>query len=125
MFQDLSSPLVSFSFPVTSLSQQSFAAAVKLYDKGDYAGAVTLFEDALVEYYKADVECRALCQGPQTFEGHDHVRYRYSLLEVVSGKTKQVRKCIHLVSVSVLRLNFSANINIYHRAADKASVLFL
>ncbi|PWA20781.1 hypothetical protein CCH79_00007099 [Gambusia affinis] len=75
--------------------QQSFAAAVKLYDKGDYAGAVTLFEDALVEYYKADVECRALCQGPQTFEGHDHVRYRYSLLEVVSDHFTQVLHCEH------------------------------
>ncbi|XP_043985393.1 prolyl 3-hydroxylase 2 [Gambusia affinis] len=75
--------------------QQSFAAAVKLYDKGDYAGAITLFEDALVEYYKADVECRALCQGPQTFEGHDHVRYRYSLLEVVSDHFTQVLHCEH------------------------------
>uniref|UniRef100_M4AVC4 procollagen-proline 3-dioxygenase n=1 Tax=Xiphophorus maculatus TaxID=8083 RepID=M4AVC4_XIPMA len=75
--------------------QQSFTAAVKLYDKGDYEGAVTLLEDALVEYYKADVECRALCQGPQKFEGHDHVRYRYSLHEVVSDHFTQVLHCEH------------------------------
>lgn len=66
--------------------QRSFTAAVQLYDKGDYDGATALFEEALVEYYKADVDCRALCQGPQKFEGQDHLRYRYSLHEVVSGK---------------------------------------
>ncbi|XP_012733338.2 prolyl 3-hydroxylase 2 [Fundulus heteroclitus] len=75
--------------------QQSFTAAVKLYDQGDYEGAVTLFEEALVGYYRADVECRALCQGPQKFEGHDHVRYRYSLHEVVSDHFTQVLHCEH------------------------------
>lgn len=67
--------------------QHSFTEAVKLYDVGDYEGAIVLFEEALVEYYRADVECRALCQGPQKFEGHDHVQYRYSLHELISGKS--------------------------------------
>lgn len=69
--------------------QRSFTAAVKLYDKGDFQGSVALFEEALVEYYKADVECRALCQWPQKFEGYDYLRYRYSLYEVISGKTPE------------------------------------
>lgn len=63
---------------------------MKLYDKGDFEAAIAVFEEALVEYYKADVECRALCQWPQKFEGYDHLRYRYSLYEVVSGKTGEV-----------------------------------
>ncbi|XP_015255262.1 PREDICTED: prolyl 3-hydroxylase 2 [Cyprinodon variegatus] len=75
--------------------QQLFMRAVKFYDKRDYEEAVTLFEDALVEYYRADVECRALCQGPQKFEGHDHLRYRYSLHEVVSDHFTQVLHCEH------------------------------
>ncbi|KAM9831600.1 prolyl 3-hydroxylase 2 [Neosynchiropus ocellatus] len=75
--------------------QQAFSAAVKLYDAGDYEGAIHLFEGALVEYYKADVECRALCQGPQRFEGHDHIRYRYSLHELVSDHFTQVLHCEH------------------------------
>ncbi|XP_029004670.1 prolyl 3-hydroxylase 2 [Betta splendens] len=75
--------------------QRSFTAAVRSYDRGDYDGAIALFEDALQEYYKADVECRALCQGPQRFEGHDHVRYRYSLHEVVSDHFTQVLHCEH------------------------------
>ncbi|KAM8874859.1 prolyl 3-hydroxylase 2 [Spinachia spinachia] len=75
--------------------QRSFAAAVALYDKGDHGGAVALFEEALAEYYKADSECRALCQGPQRFDGHDHLRYRYSLYEVVSDHFTQVLHCEH------------------------------
>ncbi|XP_060934558.1 prolyl 3-hydroxylase 2 [Limanda limanda] len=75
--------------------QQSFTAAVRLYGSGDYEGAIALFEEALVEYYTADVECRALCQGPQRFEGHDHLRYRYSLHELVSDHFTQVLHCEH------------------------------
>lgn len=65
--------------------QKMFSAAVKLYDKEDYAGAAALFEEALAEYYKADVECRALCEGQQRFEDQGHVLYRYSLYELISG----------------------------------------
>ncbi|XP_061739049.1 prolyl 3-hydroxylase 2 [Nerophis ophidion] len=75
--------------------QRSFTAAVTLYDQGDYEGAIHLFEDALLEYYKADVECRALCQGPHRFEGYDHLRYRYSLHEVISDHFTQVLHCEH------------------------------
>lgn len=82
--------LLSSSF--SSPSQHSFTAAVSLYDKGDYKGAIALFEEALVEYYKADVECRALCQGPQRFEGHDHLRYHYSLHELISGKDQNLSR---------------------------------
>lgn len=77
------------------LHQRLFADAVKLYDKGNYEGAIVLFEDALVQYFNADVECRALCQGPQKFEGHDHLRYRYSLHELVSDHFTQVLHCEH------------------------------
>ncbi|XP_029906337.1 prolyl 3-hydroxylase 2 [Myripristis murdjan] len=75
--------------------QRSFTAAVRLYDKGDYEGAIIMFEDALVEYYKADVECRALCQEPQRFDAHDHLLYRYSLHELISDHFTQVLHCEH------------------------------
>uniref|UniRef100_A0A671YZ03 procollagen-proline 3-dioxygenase n=1 Tax=Sparus aurata TaxID=8175 RepID=A0A671YZ03_SPAAU len=75
--------------------QRSFAAAVKLYNSGDYEAAIGLFEEALTEYYKADVECRALCHWPQRFEGYDYLRYRYSLYEVISDHFTQVLHCEH------------------------------
>nr|XP_023827325.1 prolyl 3-hydroxylase 2-like [Salvelinus alpinus] len=64
--------------------QRSFSAGVKLYDNANYEEAISLFEEALQEYYRADMECRALCQGPQRFEEQDHVLYRYSLYQLVS-----------------------------------------
>uniref|UniRef100_A0AAQ4R8N2 procollagen-proline 3-dioxygenase n=1 Tax=Gasterosteus aculeatus aculeatus TaxID=481459 RepID=A0AAQ4R8N2_GASAC len=75
--------------------QRSFAAAVGLYDEGDHRGAIALFEEALVQYYEADSECRALCQWPQRFDGHDHLRYRYSLYEIISDHFTQVLHCEH------------------------------
>uniref|UniRef100_A0A8C5A2H0 procollagen-proline 3-dioxygenase n=1 Tax=Gadus morhua TaxID=8049 RepID=A0A8C5A2H0_GADMO len=75
--------------------QRSFSAGVRLYDDGDYEGAIVMFEKALVEYYRADVKCRALCQGPQRFEGHDHLLYRYSLHELISDHFTQTLHCDH------------------------------
>ncbi|XP_066503478.1 prolyl 3-hydroxylase 2 [Hoplias malabaricus] len=75
--------------------QKAFSAGVKLYDNGDYEGAVVLFEEALTEYYKADAECRALCEGPQRFEEQDHMLYRYSLTELISDHYTQVLHCQH------------------------------
>ncbi|CDQ89224.1 unnamed protein product, partial [Oncorhynchus mykiss] len=75
--------------------QRSFSAGVKLYDTADYKGAIALFEEALQEYYRADVECRALCQGPQRFEEQDHVLYHYSLYELVSDHFTQALHCEH------------------------------
>lgn len=75
--------------------QKAFFAGVKLYDESNYEGAVTFFEEALTEYYRADVECRALCEGPQRFQEQDHVLYRYSLTELISDHYTQVLHCEH------------------------------
>ncbi|XP_055796787.1 prolyl 3-hydroxylase 2 [Salvelinus fontinalis] len=75
--------------------QRSFSAGVKLYDNANYEEAISLFEEALQEYYRADMECRALCQGPQRFEEQDHVLYRYSLYQLVSDHFTQVLHCEH------------------------------
>ncbi|XP_076880682.1 prolyl 3-hydroxylase 2 [Brachyhypopomus gauderio] len=75
--------------------QRAFSAGVKLYDKGEYGRAATLFEQALAEYYQADVKCRALCEGPQHFEEQDHALYRYSLYELISDHYTQILHCQH------------------------------
>uniref|UniRef100_A0A8C7P9P3 procollagen-proline 3-dioxygenase n=1 Tax=Oncorhynchus mykiss TaxID=8022 RepID=A0A8C7P9P3_ONCMY len=75
--------------------QRSFSAGVKLYDNANYEEAISLFEEALQEYYRADVECRALCQGPQRFEEQDHILYRYSLYQLISDHFTQVLHCEH------------------------------
>uniref|UniRef100_A0A8C2FYY7 procollagen-proline 3-dioxygenase n=1 Tax=Cyprinus carpio TaxID=7962 RepID=A0A8C2FYY7_CYPCA len=75
--------------------QKAFFAGVKLYNKGNYKESVTFFEDALTKYYRADVECRALCEGPQHFEEQNHVLYKYNLYELISDHYTQVLHCQH------------------------------
>ncbi|XP_028817999.1 prolyl 3-hydroxylase 2 [Denticeps clupeoides] len=75
--------------------QRAFSEAVKMYDQGRYEEAAGLFEEALSEYYRADVECRVLCEGPQRFEEQDHVLYRHSLYELISDHFTQVLHCQH------------------------------
>ena len=69
--------------------QKAFAEGVKLYEQDQYGEAITFFEEALTQYFKADLECRALCEGPQRFVEQDHVLYRYSLYELISGETPE------------------------------------
>ncbi|RXN18035.1 prolyl 3-hydroxylase 2 [Labeo rohita] len=75
--------------------QKAFFAGVKLYDKGNYKESAMLFEEALTKYYRADVECRALCEGPQHFEEQSHVLYKYNLYELISDHYTQVLHCQH------------------------------
>ncbi|XP_031431303.1 prolyl 3-hydroxylase 2 isoform X1 [Clupea harengus] len=75
--------------------QKAFAEGVKLYEQDQYGEAITFFEEALTQYFKADLECRALCEGPQRFVEQDHVLYRYSLYELISDHYTQVLHCEH------------------------------
>ncbi|XP_062868503.1 prolyl 3-hydroxylase 2 [Trichomycterus rosablanca] len=75
--------------------ERAFSAGVQLYNDGNYEEAVALFEEALTKYYKADIDCRALCDGPQHFSEQDHVLYRYSLTELISDHYTQVLHCKH------------------------------
>ncbi|KAJ8375162.1 hypothetical protein SKAU_G00057420 [Synaphobranchus kaupii] len=75
--------------------QKVFTAGVKLYDRGEYEEAIEHFKEALAEYYKADVECRALCEGPQNFDEHEHLNYRPALYELISDHFTLVLHCEH------------------------------
>ncbi len=76
---------------------------MKLYNKGNYEESVTLFQRALTEYYHADEECRALCEGPQHFEEQKHVLYKYNLYELISGTDDFVLRAF-LLPPNVLKL---------------------
>uniref|UniRef100_A0A8D0CBJ1 procollagen-proline 3-dioxygenase n=1 Tax=Scleropages formosus TaxID=113540 RepID=A0A8D0CBJ1_SCLFO len=72
-----------------------FTMGVKHYDSGDYEKAIEHFEEALLEYFNADVECRVLCEGPQKFADNEHLHYRPSLYELISDHLMQVLHCKH------------------------------
>ena len=71
-------------FPVSL--QESYSAGVKHYEVDDFELAIKYFEQALREYYSEDVECRALCEGPQRFEEYEYLGYKVGLYEVIAGK---------------------------------------
>ncbi|XP_028650861.1 prolyl 3-hydroxylase 2 [Erpetoichthys calabaricus] len=75
--------------------QQAFSTGVKHYDNENYEMAIKSFEEALVEYFKADVECRALCEGPQKFEDHAYLEYQPHLHKAISDHYTQVLACKH------------------------------
>ncbi|XP_039621846.1 prolyl 3-hydroxylase 2 [Polypterus senegalus] len=75
--------------------QQAFSTGVKHYDNENYEIAIKSFEEALVEYFKADVECRALCEGPQKFEDHAYLEYQPHLHKAISDHYTQVLACKH------------------------------
>ncbi|KAK1168406.1 prolyl 3-hydroxylase 2-like [Acipenser oxyrinchus oxyrinchus] len=75
--------------------QQAFTSGVKHYDAGDYEKAISFFEEALLEYGNADVECRVLCEGPQKFEEHEYLDYYPSLYKAISDHYTQILICKH------------------------------
>ncbi|KAM8954335.1 prolyl 3-hydroxylase 2 isoform 2-T2 [Pelodytes ibericus] len=74
---------------------ENYYAGMKLYDSGQYKLAIEHFEEALKGYYEADVECRALCSGPQKFDEYEYVDYSASLYEAIADHYIQILACEH------------------------------
>lgn len=66
--------------------QESYNAGVKHYEVDDFELAIKYFEQALREYFSEDMECRALCEGPQRFEEYEYLGYKAGLYEAIAGK---------------------------------------
>ncbi|KAM5164074.1 prolyl 3-hydroxylase 2 isoform 2-T2 [Mantella aurantiaca] len=74
---------------------EDYHTGVKLYDNEQYESSIKHFEDALKGYYQADVECRAMCWGPQKFDEYEYVDYRGTLYEVMADHYIQILVCEH------------------------------
>ncbi|MEE6501544.1 hypothetical protein FKM82_004237, partial [Ascaphus truei] len=74
---------------------EDYHAGVKLYDAEQYKKAIERFEEALSGYYRADVECRALCGGPQKFDEYEYVEYSATLYEAIADHYIQILACEH------------------------------
>lgn len=66
--------------------QESYSLGVKHYEVDDFELAIKYFEQALREYFNEDMECRALCEGPQRFEEYEYLGYKAGLYEAIAGK---------------------------------------
>ncbi|OCT78503.1 prolyl 3-hydroxylase 2 [Xenopus laevis] len=72
-----------------------YHSGVKFYDADQYMLAIEKFERALKGYYQADLECRALCWGPQKFEDYEYIDYKATLYEAIADHYIQILACEH------------------------------
>ncbi|XP_077343673.1 prolyl 3-hydroxylase 2 isoform X1 [Lithobates pipiens] len=74
---------------------EDYHTGLKLYDKEQFEQAIKHFEDALKGYFRADVDCRAMCWGPQKFDEYEYVDYKATLYEVMADHYIQILVCEH------------------------------
>eukprot|EP00061_Rhincodon_typus_P004963 g23828.t1 len=61
-----------------------FRTGVRHYTDEQFEPAIEFLESALVEYFKADMECRALCEGPYNFDGYSYMEYNADLFQAIT-----------------------------------------
>ncbi|XP_069731015.1 prolyl 3-hydroxylase 1 [Phaenicophaeus curvirostris] len=70
-----------------------FRLGVRFYSEEQPAAAILHLEKALEEYFVADVECRALCEGPYDYEGYNYLEYNADLFQAITDHYMQVLSC--------------------------------
>ncbi|XP_032887576.1 prolyl 3-hydroxylase 2-like isoform X1 [Amblyraja radiata] len=73
---------------------EAFDKGLKHYDEEQYSLAISAFEEAMRQFWEAETECRALCQGPQEIEDIEQHRGLH-LYEIIAGHYLQVLLCEH------------------------------
>ncbi|XP_077167577.1 prolyl 3-hydroxylase 1 [Paroedura picta] len=72
---------------------QEFRLGVSYYTEEQPQAAVLHLEKALEEYWNADTECRALCEGPYDYEGYNYLEYTADLYQAFVDHYLQVLSC--------------------------------
>ncbi|XP_041346177.1 prolyl 3-hydroxylase 1 [Pyrgilauda ruficollis] len=70
-----------------------FQLGVRFYTEEQPAAAILHLEKALEEYFVADTECRALCEGPYDYEGYNYLEYNADLFQAITDHSMQVLSC--------------------------------
>ncbi|NXT65279.1 P3H1 hydroxylase, partial [Chaetops frenatus] len=70
-----------------------FQLGVRFYTEEQPAAAILHLEKALEEYFVADTECRALCEGPYDYEGYNYLEYNADLFQAIIDHSMQVLSC--------------------------------
>ncbi|XP_062363614.1 prolyl 3-hydroxylase 1 [Cinclus cinclus] len=72
---------------------REFQLGVRFYTEEQPAAAILHLEKALEEYFVADTECRALCEGPYDYEGYNYLDYNADLFQAITDHSMQVLSC--------------------------------
>ncbi|KAB1268868.1 Prolyl 3-hydroxylase 1 [Camelus dromedarius] len=70
-----------------------FQLGVRLYSEEQPQEAIPHLEAALQEYFVADEECRALCEGPYDYDGYNYLEYNADLFQAITDHYIQVLSC--------------------------------
>uniref|UniRef100_A0A8D0ZTI6 procollagen-proline 3-dioxygenase n=2 Tax=Sus scrofa TaxID=9823 RepID=A0A8D0ZTI6_PIG len=73
--------------------KHEFRLGVRLYSEEQPQEAVPHLEAALQEYFLADEECRALCEGPYDYDGYNYLEYNADLFQAITDHYIQVLSC--------------------------------
>lgn len=79
--------------------QAEFLLGKSSYSDDAFGPAAERFEVAVDEYFKADKECRALCEGAYNYDGYNYMEYSADLFQTVTGD--RLRPCIGAGAVNM------------------------
>lgn len=73
-----------------ALYQAEFLEGKRLYSADDFSSCIGHFERALEEFFGADAECRALCEGEYDYDGYNYMEYSADLFQSITGERRRV-----------------------------------
>ncbi|XP_077384586.1 prolyl 3-hydroxylase 1-like isoform X2 [Festucalex cinctus] len=78
-----------------------FLMGKSYYSSNSYSLAAKLFEVAVTEYFIADEECRAICEGSYKYDGYNYMEYNADLYQTMTDHYIQVLNCKQRCSVEL------------------------
>ncbi|KAK3536768.1 hypothetical protein QTP86_023010 [Hemibagrus guttatus] len=63
-----------------------FLEGKRLYSADGFSDSIEHFEKALEEFFTADAECRALCEGEYDYDGYNYMEYNADLFQSITGR---------------------------------------
>ncbi|XP_040890961.1 prolyl 3-hydroxylase 1 [Toxotes jaculatrix] len=78
-----------------------FLLGKSYYSDDSFGLAAEHFEVAVDEYFTADKECRALCEGAYNYDGYNYMEYSADLFQTMTDHYMQVLNCKQLCSVEL------------------------
>uniref|UniRef100_A0A1A7YAL0 procollagen-proline 3-dioxygenase n=1 Tax=Iconisemion striatum TaxID=60296 RepID=A0A1A7YAL0_9TELE len=85
----------------SSTHMAEFLQGKSFYSDDSFGLAAEHFEAATDEYFIADKECRALCEGAYRFDGYNYMEYSADLFQTVTDHYLQVLSCKQHCSVDM------------------------
>ncbi|XP_017352094.1 prolyl 3-hydroxylase 1 [Ictalurus punctatus] len=70
-----------------------FLEGKRLYSADNFSSSVGHFEAALKEFFPADAECRALCEGAYDYDGYNYMEYNADLFQSITDHYLYVLNC--------------------------------